>query len=278
MPELRIGCSGWNYASWRGTFYPPALPSSRWLAYYAERFDTVEANFTFYRLPEPATFGVWRRATPPHFLMAVKASRYLTHLKRLRDPEEPLQRLFRHARALGPRLGPVLYQLPGHFHQDVLRLAHFLKSLPRRVPNGGGTRVLRHVMEFRHSSWYASETFALLAEHGVALCLHDKADSPVDIADSGPFLYIRFHGTSGNYHGSYGDGALRQWARRIAAEWLSGKDVFAYFNNDPDAVATENALRLRGHVAALTGGGSRASRAQRRRAPRARAQGAGILE
>jgi uncharacterized protein YecE (DUF72 family) len=145
----RVGCSGWNYKSWRERFYPRGLPPARWLAYYAERFDTVEVNNTFYRLPERSTFAAWRTQLPARFLVAVKASRFLTHMKRLREPEEPIRRLFSRAAALDGKLGPVLYQLPGNFHIDLYRLDTFLAALPRRR----SSRQLRHVMEFRHPSW-----------------------------------------------------------------------------------------------------------------------------
>jgi uncharacterized protein YecE (DUF72 family) len=242
-PELRIGCSGWNYESWKGRFYPADLPASRWLGHYAGIFDTVEINNTFYRLPEASTFASWRAQTPPRFLIAVKASRFLTHMKRLRDPEEPLQRLFSRAAALGPRLGPVLYQLPGHFHADRGRLEDFLRALPARLTARG--RRLQHVIEFRHPSWYTRDIFDLLEHHDVAMCLHDMAGSAIDGPWVGPFSYVRFHGTTGRYHGSYPDSDLRVWARRLAAQWAAGSDVYAYFNNDPDAIATQNALSLK---------------------------------
>jgi uncharacterized protein YecE (DUF72 family) len=253
VPELRIGCSGWNYASWKGTFYPAGLPPSRWLSFYVDRFDTVEANGTFYCLPAPQTFASWRDGTPRRFVMAVKASRYLTHLKRLRDPEEPLQRFFDHASALGARLGPVLYQLPGNFHRDLPRLERFLELLPPRVAlEGTRPRAVQHVMEFRNPSWYVSDTYSMLSQRGVALCLHDKRGSEIEWAGENPFVYVRFHGTSGHYQGSYGAPALDRWAERLAGEWSAGRDVYAYFNNDPGAVATENALSLRARVCALT--------------------------
>ena len=242
-PQLRIGCSGWNYKTWKGTFYPADLPPSRWLAHYAGVFDTVEANGTFYRLPEAATFAAWRRDTPSGFLMAVKASRFLTHMKRLRDPEEPVERLLSRASELGPRLGPLLYQLPPNFALDLDRLESFLRALPRTAP--GTRRRLQHVLEFRHPSWYTGETRALLERYGVAMCLHDKAGSAMSDAAVGPCVYVRFHGTSGHYHGSYGDAALGRWAARLADEWRAGRHVYAYFNNDPHAVATRNAIRLR---------------------------------
>jgi uncharacterized protein YecE (DUF72 family) len=249
--ELRIGCSGWNYKSWKGRFYPVALPPARWLQHYASVFDTVEINNTFYRLPEGSTFASWRAQMPEGFLATVKASRYLTHMKRLRDPAEPVQRLFARAAELGPRLGPVLYQLPANFHADIGRLRDFLAVLPRTHPQTG--RPMTHVMEFRHRSWYTDEVFRLLEGFGVALCLHDKAGSEVMEPSVGPAIYVRFHGTSGRYHGSYGDSTLRLWARRLAGAWRAGQDVYAYFNNDPDAIATQNAQTLRHHLEALTG-------------------------
>jgi uncharacterized protein YecE (DUF72 family) len=253
MQMPRIGCSGWNYKSWRGHFYPRDMPAGEWLTRYSSVFDTVEVNGTFYRLPEASTFAAWREQTPARFLLAIKASRYLTHLKRLREPEEPLARLFDRARELGPKLGPVLYQLPGHFHRDLARLEEFLRALPARVrgarrSKGRQTLLLQHVIEFRHPSWYVSETFQLLADHDVALCLHDKLGSEITEPLVGPCLYVRFHGTSGHYHGSYDDRALERWAGRVVEHAADGVPVYAYFNNDPDAIATENALTLRRQV------------------------------
>jgi uncharacterized protein YecE (DUF72 family) len=247
--ELRIGCSGWNYSSWRGTFYPVDLPAREWLRAYARIFDTVEVNNTFYRLPEAATFAAWRAQTPSSFRMTVKASRFLTHIKRLRDPDEPLDRLFSRAAALGSRLGPVLYQLPSNFHVDLERLDTFLAALPRRL----SARRLQHVLEFRHPSWYVDEVFERLDRHRVALCLHDKFGSEIAEPFVGPFVYIRFHGTSGRYHGSYPSRELNLWAGRLAAQWRKGRAVYAYFNNDPEAVATRNAVTLRTALERLTG-------------------------
>ena len=250
VPELRIGCSGWNYKSWRGRFYPAGLAPAHWLPFYATVFDTVEANGTFYKLPEKKTFAKWAAATPPGFVVAVKASRYLTHLKRLLEPEEPLHRLLTHARGLGSQLGPVLYQLPPQLRRDHARLDRFVRGLPRRLPGRGAPR-LRHVIEFRDPSWYVEDTFALLAEHDVSLCLHDKQGSALTGPLVGPAVYVRFHGTSGNYHGGYGRTALDAWARRLVTAWRDGRDVYAYFNNDPDAVATRNAQSLKRRIAAL---------------------------
>src|SRR5215467_7062981 len=230
-PHARIGCSGWNYKTWRATFYPKDLSIERWLEFYASSFDTVEINSTFYRMPERSTFEKWQAQTPGDFLFAVKASRFLTHMKRLRSPREPLARLFSRASALGRQLGPVLYQLPGNFTIDLDRLDAFLDALPRL---SGGTRI-RHVVEFRHPSWYVAETYSLLSRRGVALCLHDKEGSEIDEPVVGPFVYVRFHGTSGRYHGSYNRRSLNLWAHRLAEQLQDGRQVFAYFNNDPGA-------------------------------------------
>jgi uncharacterized protein YecE (DUF72 family) len=247
LGRVRVGCSGWNYKSWRGAFYPRDLAASRWLEYYAARFDTVEVNNTFYRLPERATFDSWRKRVPPGFLVTVKASRFLTHMKRLRDPEEPLTRLFSRASALGASLGPVLYQLPASLTADLARLEAFVGALPR---DWDGRRI-RHVVEFRDPSWYTADTFAVLDTHGIALCLHDKSGSAIAEPIVGPFVYVRFHGPTGVYAGSYSGGHLDSWAERLAAQARSGRDVFAYFNNDPDAAAVGNAIMLRSAIRQL---------------------------
>jgi uncharacterized protein YecE (DUF72 family) len=242
---VRVGCSGWNYKSWRGTFYPSRLPIKEWFRYYASHFDSVEVNNTFYRLPEHSTFASWHAQAPAGFLFAVKASRFLTHMKRLRDPEEPLDRLFSRASALGPSLGPVLYQLPSRFTRDASRLEAFLDALPKTA---GGSR-LSHVMEFRDPSWYVPDIFELLSRRGVALCLHDKLGSAIDGPFVGPIAYVRFHGTSGQYHGSYRGAQLDRWAHRLSEQAAEGRPAFAYFNNDPEAVAVANARTLRDRLA-----------------------------
>ena len=239
-----VGCSGWNYKSWRGKFYEAQLPVKDWLKYYTSVFDTVEVNNTFYRLPETATFACWKQQMPAGFIVAVKASRFLTHIKRLKDPDEPIERLFSRAKALGPRLGPVLYQLPPNFFRNDVnleRLEIFLRALPKRIDR----RVVHHVFEFRHPSWYVNETYRLLERDDATLCLHDKRGSAILEPFVGPIAYVRFHGTSGHYAGSYPDDRLERWAWTLAGQWRSGRPVYAYFNNDPDAVATENALTLR---------------------------------
>ncbi|HEX4913808.1 MAG TPA: DUF72 domain-containing protein [Vicinamibacterales bacterium] len=259
-PALRIGCSGWNYKHWRGKFYPPELRLREWFTHYASVFDTVEINNTFYRLPETETFAAWRDRAPEDFLYAIKASRFITHLKRLREPEEPVTRLFERACALQDHLGPVLYQLPESFHCDLTRLDDFLALLPRTLGEINGTppdHVIRHVFEFRHRSWYVAETQAVLRAHGVVMCLHDKAGSAIFEPLDTPFVYVRFHGPGGRYFGRYELRRMEYWAETLAGQWRAGRDVFAYFNNDPEGMAVINAQELRRLLIASIEGRSR---------------------
>jgi uncharacterized protein YecE (DUF72 family) len=239
--EARIGCSGWQYRHWRGTFYPRDLAQNRWLDYYTSTFDTVEINNTFYRLPDASTFAAWKRRVPAGFLYGVKASRYLTHMKKLKDPKQPLDRLFSRARLLGAALGPVLYQLPPRWRVDIERLANFVRTLPARR---------RHAIEFRDPSWYTDEVFELLARHNVACCVHDMAGSATGQKIVGPFVYARFHGPA-RYSGRYEDAALDDWAKWFAERLREGRSVFAYFNNDAGGNAPHDALRLRRKLSSL---------------------------
>jgi uncharacterized protein YecE (DUF72 family) len=239
---VRVGCSGWQYRHWRGSFYPDDLPVSRWFERYAGIFDTVEVNNTFYRLPEAKTFEAWRERAPEGFLFAVKASRYLTHQKKLKDPEEPIARFFDRARALGPKLGPVLYQLPPGWRLDLDRLGRFLDLLPRGP---------RHVLEFRDPSWYDPRAIEMLEAHGAALCLHDMPGSAPQRLPVGPIVYVRFHGFDARYGGRYSDERLDDWARWIFGEASRGREGFAYFNNDVGGHAPRDAVRLRDRLEAL---------------------------
>jgi uncharacterized protein YecE (DUF72 family) len=234
-PSIRIGCSGWQYQHWRGDFYPAELPQPRWFEHYARQFDTVEINNTFYRLPEASTFASWGRAAPSGFVYAVKASRYLTHMKKLKEPEEAIRRFFTRARRLESSFGPVLYQLPPRWPANVERLEHFLHALPR-------TR--RHTIEFRDPSWYDERVLALLERHRVALCLHDMAGSATGKRELGPFVYVRFHGAQ-KYSGRYSDDVLEGWATWMAAQARGGRAIYAYFNNDVGGHAPRDAVRLR---------------------------------
>ena len=237
LARARIGCSGWQYRHWRGEFYPADLPQTQWFDYYAARFDTVEINNSFYRLPERATFVRWGRQAPMRFEFAVKASRFLTHMKKLKDPEEPLDRLFTRMRGLGTHLGPVLYQLPPNFTCNVERLRAFLSLLPH---DG------RHVMEFRDPSWYSREVFDLLERRGAALCLHDMPGSATARLRVGPFVYVRFHGSGARYGGGYPHERMKSWAEWLREQRCAGAAVYAYFNNDIGGHAPRDAVTLRG--------------------------------
>lgn len=233
---IRIGCSGWQYRHWRGRFYPKDLPTDAWLDHYAKTFDTVELNNSFYRLPEADTFATWARRVPDGFLFAVKASRYLTHLKRLREPREPLDRLWSRAGRLGDHLGPMLYQLPPRWDADIKRLQDFVDVLPRNR---------LQAIEFRDGDWYRDDVFAILRDGDVALCLHDMPGSATKPEPVGPFVYVRFHGATGKYRGGYPGQALRAWADRLLGWAEDGLPCFVYFNNDVGGHAPRDAVRLR---------------------------------
>jgi uncharacterized protein YecE (DUF72 family) len=233
---VRVGCSGWNYTHWRDVVYPRGLPARRWLDHYATLFETVEVNTTFYRLPSTAAVSGWAEQTPPGFVFAVKASRYLTHIKRLADMDQGVRRFYERIEPLVEvgKLGPVLWQLPPNFHRNAVRLEAALASLP---PG-------RHAFEFRHPSWFADEVYALLRARGVALVIADRPEirSFQTHERTADFAFLRFHHAGGD--GSYTHRRLGAWARRIE-EYRGAGDVYAYFNNDWAGYAVENALWLR---------------------------------
>jgi uncharacterized protein YecE (DUF72 family) len=234
--EIRIGTSGWHYQHWRGPFYPERFPASRMLEFYTERFDTVELNNTFYRLPSENAVRAWRDSTPDGFVFAVKGSRFLTHMKKLKDPEAGLERFFERADLLGPKLGPVLFQLPPFWELDEDRLSAFIRALP---PGG------RYAFEFRNPTWHVTPVYDLLAKNNAAFCPFDLAgyQSPVEITAS--WTYIRLHGPGGRYQGSYSEDALAGWGRRIE-QWRKRLDaVFVYFDNDMAGFAPANASTLK---------------------------------
>jgi uncharacterized protein YecE (DUF72 family) len=235
--EVRIGCSGWQYADWRGPFYPEREPQRRWLELYAERFDTVEVNATFYRLARRDAVARWVDQTPPEFVFAVKASRYMTHIKRLAGIEEAVKRFYEPLEPLvrSGKLGPVLWQLPENFHRDDDRLSGWLETLP---PG-------RHTIEFRHPSWFNPEVFAALRRAGVALAIGDHPERPFQSLDAtASWRFVRFHYGHRGRDGNYSATELSEWARRIA-QWRRTHDVYAYFNNDWRGFAPANALALR---------------------------------
>jgi uncharacterized protein YecE (DUF72 family) len=239
--QARIGTSGWAYPHWRARWYPPRLPVRSWLPFHAAHFDTVELNNPFYRLPDAPVFTAWRRAVPPGFVFAVKASRYLTHMRKLDHPAEPLRRLLTRARRLGETLGPVLFQLPGNLRVDVPRLDRFLSALDRQrwVPR------LRAVLEVRHPSWLCPAVLRRLHEANVALCLADWRDCPVTDEVTADFVYVRRHGWGRRYGGLYPPSRIAADAADVARWRRRGLDVFVYFNNDGEGAAVGNALRLR---------------------------------
>ena len=243
--RVRIGCSGWQYKHWRGDFYPAELPTSRWFAHYALTFDTVEINNSFYRLPPAETFAKWREQAPSHFVYAVKASRFLTHMKKLKDPEDPLARFFDNARHLGPRLGPILYQLPPRWPVNLERFEIFLRALAPAARAAGLQTRPCNVVEFRETSWYDERVYDLLRRYDVALCLHDMHGSATGKLVVGPFIYVRFHFGTQKYGGRYPDERLDEWAAWLAARAAEGLHVFAYFNNDTGGHAPRDAVRLR---------------------------------
>jgi uncharacterized protein YecE (DUF72 family) len=234
---VRVGCSGWNYAHWRELVYPKGLPARRWLACYAELFDTVEVNNTFYRLPRRESVATWVAETPPGFLFAVKASRYLTHMKRLTDLGRGLERFYERIDPLvrSPKMGPVLWQLPENLHRDDDRLGSALAGLPAG----------RHCFEFRHPSWFGEEVYALLREYGAALVIGDHPERPFQTYElTADWTFIRFHYGSRGRGGNYSERELEEWARQIEG-WRECADVYAYFNNDWKGYAVVNALLLR---------------------------------
>jgi uncharacterized protein YecE (DUF72 family) len=233
MP-VHIGTSGWQYRHWRGLFYPARLAQAGWLEHYAERFATVESNNAFYRLPERTTFEAWAERTPDDFVMAVKVSRYLTHIKRLGEPKEPVERFLGRIRGLGGKLGPVLLQLPPSMRIDLDRLGRTLSLFP------DGIRV---AVEPRHASWWVDETRDLLEKHEAAFCLaHGIVRTPLwRTADWG---YLRMHSGRATPRPCYGRAALRGWAKRLAELWPSDADLYVYFNNDPRGCAPRDARRF----------------------------------
>jgi uncharacterized protein YecE (DUF72 family) len=238
--RVRIGTSGWEYRHWIGRFYPRDLPRERRLEFYAERFDTVELNNSFYRLPEADAFGAWARRVPSGFVFAVKASRYLTHQRRLREPSEPLDRLWSRARRLGRQMGPMLYQLPPRWRPNHERLERFLDAIPKDAAQA---------IEIRDRRWYGPWLSAALERDNVALCLHDMEGSAPKPQRVGPFVYVRFHGAGPRYGGRYSPQRLTAWAERMAGWAREGCSVWAYFNNDAAAQAIADAERLRALVA-----------------------------
>ncbi|MBW4574305.1 MAG: DUF72 domain-containing protein [Aphanothece sp. CMT-3BRIN-NPC111] len=234
-PQLFLGTSGWVYKHWMGLFYPPHLASDQQLPFYTQHFATVEVNFSFYRLPERSVFENWRSQTPENFLFAVKGSRYLTHMKKLKDPTEPLSRLMERATGLQEKLGPILFQFPHTWPVNIERLQSFLELLAS-YPHQ------RYTFEFRHQSWLIPQVYELLERAGAALCLPVSPTVPLDIRLTAPWTYIRMH--SGQRGIGYSDEELSNWATHIRSFLQEKADVYVYFNNDPEGHAIRDSKRL----------------------------------
>ncbi|MBI2850300.1 MAG: DUF72 domain-containing protein [Chloroflexi bacterium] len=230
-----VGTSGWHYQDWRGRFYPEGLPVAKWLEFYARHFTTVELNNSFYRLPSEAAFANWDKVTPANFTFALKVSRYITHLKKLRDTQESVDKFVNRARLLGNKLGPLLYQLPPNMPRDDEVLKFFLATLPVGM---------MHVFEFRHQSWLDEGVFLILGKYNAGFCVFDMPDVRCPMVATADFAYVRFHGSASLYSSSYSDEELEAWSKRLASLARDLKALYVYFNNDVSAFAVENARTL----------------------------------
>jgi uncharacterized protein YecE (DUF72 family) len=239
VSNIHVGCSGWVYKHWRGILYPEGLPQRCWFQRYAEEFDTVEINNSFYHLPKAETFDKWRKQAPDGFCYAVKANRFITQAKKLKDPEEPLERFVKPTRRLKEHLGPILFQLPPSMKINLERLESFLKILPGRVTS---------VFEFREKSWYSEEVLTLLDRHGAGFVAHDMKGVASPRWASGKAAYVRFHGAGGKYWGRYSDEALLEWTDWIVKQSRERRSVWCYFNNDIHGHAIEDARTLKSMV------------------------------
>lgn len=235
MAKFFIGTSGWSYKHWAGRFYPVGIPQARWLEHYCHHFATVEINNSFYRLPSEKTFRKWRDNVPEDFVFAVKSSRYITHIKKLKDPVESTKLFLTRAKFLGDKLGPILFQLPPQLKVRLDRLEQILQSLPKD---------LRYCFEFRHTSWFCKEVYDLLRHHNSALCIANSPAFPMVIQRTADFSYFRFHGSTILYGSRYSPEELKSWAKQIQRFLDEGADVYVYFDNDAEGYAIMNALEL----------------------------------
>lgn len=236
--SIFIGTSGWNYKHWaNGRFYPKGLAQKNWLSFYASKFGTVELNNTFYRLPSAETFADWARTVPREFIFATKASRFITHIKRLKEPEESVRRFLSRLSRFGKLRGPILFQLPPQMKANPERLEDLHRSLKR-------SKGLRVALEFRHESWLTDEVYNLIEKAGWTICLADAPKFKREIPALGSFCYIRRHGATARYASCYSDEQLSADAKFIASMAKKRKDVYVYFNNDAEGYALENALTL----------------------------------
>jgi len=233
--KILIGTSGWVYRHWYEVFYPEDIKSSELLIYYAQHFQSVELNTSFYHLPKPSVFAGWYNKTPKNFLFSVKASRYITHIKKLRDFEEGWARFIASTKELQEKLGPILFQLPPFLKANAEVLEAALKVLPKDY---------NYAFEFRHESWFVPEIYDILKKHNIALVMADSPDFPLKKEITADFTYLRFHGSKSLYGSKYTDEELQSWAKEIKTWLKQGKNVYVYFNNDAEGYAVENARYL----------------------------------
>jgi len=231
-----IGTSGWQYNHWIGTFYPKDVKQADRFQYYLKFFNTVELNSPFYRLPGKEIFIKWRKSVPEDFIFSVKANRFITHMKKLKDPAESLDKMLEHTMALKEKLGPILFQLPPGWKINAERLRNFISELP---PG------LRYTFEFRNQTWYEEDIFELLKEYNCSFCIYELEGHITPFKITADFVYVRLHGPGAKYSGSYSDKVLKTWSKRCI-EWMNDKkDVYVYFDNDQAAYAPFNAIRLK---------------------------------
>ena len=237
--QYHIGTSGWHYEHWRNRFYPAELPKAKWLEFYAGHFDTVELNNSFYRLPSETAFATWYDSSPANFNFAVKVSRFVTHIKRLKNSEEAVENFTTRAGILGEKLGPLLYQLPPNMHRNDAVLESFLSNLPQEF---------KHVLEFRHQSWLEEKVFEILHKYNTGLCVFDMPYLSCPLVATSDFAYFRFHGSSELYASYYSDKELADWAKRLSDLAANLEAIYIYFNNDAEAFAVRNAITLRSYL------------------------------
>ncbi len=235
MAKIYIGTSGWHYGHWVGPFYPRSMKSGQFLPFYAERFCAAEINNTFYKLPDQESLTAWRNATPQDFVFACKASRFITHMKKLRDPRDTIRRFFQSIEALDPKAGPILFQLPPRWHFNPERLKAFLEALPKDY---------RYGFEFRDDSWFVPETYRMLSSHNAAFCIYELAGARSPVELTADLVYVRLHGPGSAYRGSYDDAALSGWLRQFSQWRSNGRDVYCFFDNDEKGYAALNAQRM----------------------------------
>ncbi|MBU1206293.1 MAG: DUF72 domain-containing protein [Proteobacteria bacterium] len=246
ISRIHIGTSGWHYNHWRGPFYPPDAKAEDFLPYYLKHFRTVEINNTFYQLPQKGTLEMWRHTVPAGFIFSVKGSRYITHMKKLKDPEKSVEKFPERVEALGEKLGPILFHLPPRWKLNPERLRAFLEALPGKY---------RYALEFRDPSWFSDKTYRILQKQGAAFCIYELSGflSPKEV--TADFVYVRLHGPKGPYQGQYGIQVLAGWAGAFSAWVKEKKEIFCYFDNDEAGYAAQDALKLQEMTAELAGGG-----------------------